>query len=63
MEDNDKTPCYIARCKCGCGALVFASVNLPKRAKENAKECAKMIRAGYTIESMPVDGVRAAHWR
>jgi len=62
MAERDETPCYIARCKCGCGGLVFASVKVPGREKENAKEVAKLIRAGLTIGEMPVSDVRAAKW-
>lgn len=63
----DTTPCYIARCRCGCGAIVFASVDEPEQSKErlkdNAREIAKMIAAGYVIERMPVDEVRKANWK
>lgn len=61
--ERDQTPCYVARCLCGCGHLVFASVDSgPDRKKENAKEVAKLIRQGYAIERMPVGEVRYAKW-
>lgn len=66
MNDKSHTPCYIARCKCGCGGLIFASVDDPKmrkeRGRETAKEIAKLIRAGHSVERMTVGEVRAAKW-
>ena len=57
MADED-VPCYIARCLCGCGALKFASVDDPdqstERRKDTAREVAKLVRAGYTIERLSV---------
>jgi hypothetical protein len=62
MVDKDQTPCYVAHCKCGCGALVFASVDDgthdAKRRKENANEIAKLIRDGLVVTRMTVDEVR-----
>ncbi len=62
----DNTPCYIARCLCGCGALRFAAVDDPKFSPEHkadtAESIAEMIKAGYSIERMPVDEVRFANW-
>lgn len=29
--NETETPCYIAKCLCGCGALVFAAVDAPRR--------------------------------
>ena len=61
---NEQVPCYIARCKCGCGALIFASVDEPgqseARRKDNAKEIAGLIRKGFTIERMRVGDVRSS---
>lgn len=54
----DNTPCYVSRCV--CGGLTFASVDVPDRRKENAKEVAKLIRAGRKIETMTVSDVRKA---
>jgi hypothetical protein len=63
---DENVPCYIARCKCGCGSLVFASVDEPNqsaaRRKDNAKEIASMIADGFTIERMNVGEVRTAKW-
>ncbi len=66
MSETSETPCYIARCKCGCGGLIFASVQSQQMSKERgndtAKEVSKLIRAGYSIERMTVGDVRAATW-
>jgi hypothetical protein len=66
MNDVD-VPCYIARCKCGCGALIFATVDEPGQSKERrddtAKEIATFVRKGFTIERMSVGEVRSARWR
>lgn len=53
---------YIARCKCGCGGLVFATVDDPSFRKDTAKEVAVMIQDGYIIERMIIEGVRKAAW-
>lgn len=52
------TPCYVSRCP--CGGITFASVDVPERRKDNAKEVAKLIRAGRKIETMTVSEVRKA---
>jgi hypothetical protein len=62
---NEEVPAYIARCKCGCGGLVFACVDDPKcqdkrRLKDTADSVAEMIREGYAIERMSVGEVRTA---
>jgi hypothetical protein len=66
MAETD-VPCYIARCLCGCGALMFASVDEPgqseERRKDTAKEISGLIRKGYTIDRMTVGEVRAANWK
>ena len=53
---------YVARCKCGCGNLVFAMVNNPDHKKDVAREISKLIRDGYDIETMTVEEVREAPW-
>lgn len=59
---DETVPCYVARCTCGCGALVFASVDEPgqtmARRADTAKEIANLVRDGYTIERMTVGEVR-----
>ena len=55
---NEDTPSYIARCKCGCTGIIFATVDNPERAETVAKDCAEMIRGGYAIERVTVGYVR-----
>lgn len=68
MSKNAAIPCYIAKCKCGCGGMVFASVDDPngryceQRRKDTAKEIAKLVLDGYIVERMTVGDVRAATW-
>jgi hypothetical protein len=63
---DEEVPCYIARCKCGCGHLVFASVDEPTQSDERrrgtAKEIADLIREGFTVERLSVGEVRKAKW-
>jgi len=49
---------YIAKCKCGCGSITFATIDLPAWAKETAKSIAKMIRDGYAVERVPLGSFR-----
>lgn len=51
-EDRDGTPCFIAKTPCGC--IVCVAVDRPEYAKDNAKEVARWIRKGLTIEKMSV---------
>ena len=48
--------CYIGREKCGC--VTVAIVDNPEHKKATAKEVAKCIREGMTVELMPVEAVR-----
>ena len=48
---------YIARCK--CGGVVMATVDNPDHQKENAKEIARCVRDGLTIERVSVEYVRS----
>lgn len=48
---------YIAKCK--CGGMVMAVVDLPEHKKDTAKEVASCLRAGFEIERMTVEEVRA----
>lgn len=41
-----------------CGHMVAAAVDRPENAKDNAKEVAKWMRSGLTIERRPVEDVR-----
>lgn len=60
MDNNEGAdfPAYIARCKCGCGAIVFAAVDDPRHADDVARDVAECIRDGYTIERSTVGVVR-----
>jgi hypothetical protein len=53
--DRD-VPAYIARAACGCTKM--ATVDLPEHAKDNAKEIARCMRVGLTIERVTVGWVR-----
>jgi hypothetical protein len=55
------TPCYVAYCK-QCRGMIFASVDKPEYAKDNAKEVAALIRRGIPVSKATVDDVRAAWW-
>ena len=60
----DTTPCYIARTAAATkhhpliGTVVFAMVDDGTRPKDVAKEIAKCIRDGLTVERVPVGWVR-----
>ena len=59
MEAESNCIVEIAPC---CNRVVFACVDSEDRRKENAHEVAKLIRAGYRIETWPTPKVRAADW-
>lgn len=48
---------YVARCK-GCGHIVAAAMDEPAYAKDNAKEVARWMRDGLTIERVGTDTIR-----
>lgn len=55
--DNDKqVMAYIGRKPCGCVTCI--TVDIPDMQKENAKEIAKWIRRGYTVEHVTVEVAR-----
>lgn len=62
MPEEPESMTYIARCKCGCGAIRFAIVDNPSRRRDIANECAKMMRKGYAIERMTTAEVRTSNW-
>jgi hypothetical protein len=62
MSEKQEFMSYVSRCKGGCGALVFAMVDDPRFSKDTAKEVAKLIKAGYTVERTTTADVRAAVW-
>ncbi len=53
---NEPTHAYIAKRSCGC--MVFASMDDPRLAKDNAREIASCIREGFTVERVPVEEAR-----
>jgi hypothetical protein len=55
-EEREQAPAYIGRRPCGC--IGFATVDDPKYAKDNAKEIAKVIKLGWTVERVTVQFVR-----
>ena len=56
QTERDQAICYIARDTCGC--VVACAVDEPQYAKDNAKEIAKWIKKGLTVERMSVIEVR-----
>lgn len=52
----EQTYCYVGLKPCGC--CEAATVIAPKWAADNAKFCADLIKAGYTVERKPVEWVR-----
>lgn len=56
--DTDYAACYVARCKCGCGGIVFAATDDPRMAADNAKEVSECIREGHTVGRTNAKGVR-----
>lgn len=59
MTDKPAEPArmaYIGRCK--CGHVVAAAMDEPEYRKDNAKEVARWMRDGLTIERLDVDAVR-----
>jgi hypothetical protein len=56
MPEESKS--YIAKYKCGCGGIVFAMVDVPNHKKETAKEVARAIREGYSVELVDSEVVR-----
>lgn len=56
MDETDDVMCYVARKSCGC--IIAATVDEPDMLKENAKEIARWIRKGYTVDRVTVQHVR-----
>lgn len=63
---NEEVPCYIARCKCGCGSLIFAAVDEPEASQrlkaDIAKSVSDLITGGYVVERSTVEYARTANW-
>ena len=59
---TDRDDCIVARKPC-CGRIVYASVADPSFFDDAAKkELAEMVIAGYKIEHLTPEEVRAADW-
>ncbi len=54
--EKEEPLAYIGRKSCGC--IVLAIVDVPEHKKDTAKELAKAIRDGLTIERVTVEFVR-----
>jgi len=46
-----------------CGHAVGATVDLPEHTKHIARDVARWLKAGYTIERRTVEQVRAMDWK
>lgn len=57
-EERAATACYAARKACGC--IVAVAVDEPEYARRNAKEVARWIRQGLTVDRVTVAVVRAS---
>ena len=55
-EDSAKALCYIGKAPCGC--YLYAAVNDGEDKKGLARDIARMVRAGWTIETKTVQWVR-----
>lgn len=57
-DQNESTPAYIARCKCGCSGVIMMTVDMPDHAQEVAHEVAACVREGYPVEHVTVGYAR-----
>lgn len=55
-ETKEEPMSYIGRAKCGC--IRYAAVDEPDMAAQNAKDIAKIIKSGGTIERVTCEYVR-----
>ena len=60
MTNEQQARCFIGLCK--CGGIVFASVDEPQYAKDNAKEVGALIRRGFSVTTESVDVARKGRW-
>lgn len=56
MATMNEVMCYVARKSCGC--IIAATVDEPDMQKENAKEVARWMRKGFTVDRVTVQHVR-----
>ena len=59
-EVKQESMAYIGHKPCGC--LTFAVVDVPRMAKEAAKETAKAIRNGEIVSRVTCEAVRTMAW-
>ena len=52
---------YVARKPCGCVSM--AIVDNPDHKREVAREVAKAVRLGETVDRLPVEDVRTMPWK
>lgn len=67
---DEQIPAYAVHCKCGCGGLIYVSVDEPDdqsklspralklHRADTAKEIAKLMRKGFAVERSTVGVVR-----
>lgn len=58
MSERDATHCYIGTWP-ACGCVRFVTVDAPEHAKDNAKEIAKLVRAGYAVNRVTIEEFRS----
>lgn len=56
----DTSMAYVATKDCGC--VVMVAMDMPNAKRENAKEIAACIRAGYNVTRMTLDEARERPW-
>ena len=61
IEGQGQSWCVVAWCRC-CEHIVFAALDKPERNSENAREIAKLLKAGFKIGSLPTEQVRNSVW-
>lgn len=52
----------IARCKGGCGRIIFAAVNEPAIIRDCQKDILRLLRDGYSIEQVSHEAVRSGEF-
>ena len=60
-EERATVSCFVAFCG-NCGNIIACTVKLPERATDNAMEVGRWVRAGLTINTIPVSAVRTGQW-
>jgi len=58
MKPDDQYD-YIARCKCGCGAVVIAIMDDPDDPKWTAEEVADTVKRGYNVDRISAAQLRS----